>query len=60
MKTNGNARIPAETVRAALIELDAGATLAATGAKYGIGPAYLHTLKRNRQRRRDAQAGRPK
>jgi len=60
LKANGNATIPSETVRAALIELDAGATLKATGAKYGIGFQYLHTLKKNRQRRRDAQAGRPK
>ena len=57
---NGNARIPAGTILAALIDLDAGETLKATGAKFGIGFQYLHTLKKNRQRRRDAQVGRPK
>ena len=45
----------AETIAAALRDLDGGATLKATGTKYGITFQNLHTLKKNRQRRRDAQ-----
>lgn len=52
---NANKVHSAETIAAALGELDAGATLKATGAKYGISFTYLSTLRKNRQRRRDAQ-----
>ena len=55
---NANKVHSAETIAAALCELDAGATLKATGAKYGIAFQYLATLKKNRQRRRDAQVKR--
>ena len=58
MRTNGNAKIPAARIRSALMELDGGATLDATSAKFGISRSYLHALWHNRHRRKDAQVGR--
>jgi len=59
-KLHANSKFPTATIVSALKDMDAGATLKATGAKYGMAFGYLHTLRKNRRRRTDAQAARPR
>lgn len=52
---NANKKFSAEKIAAALADIDAGYTFKAAGEKHGITFQYLHTLSKNRQRRRDAR-----
>ena len=52
---NGHARIPTETIKAALADLAAGMGIMGASRKHGIVHQYLSHLKRHNDRRADAR-----